>query len=331
MNPDKLVERTSKSFNLKVFKVDDGSYYVENSSGKVCYKILLDEGTKSCTCADFQKHIHQDPDFRCCHIIAVLNSAGDPEQVKYIQRYKPKLDKQFITQFQGKDFVLYAGLLDLAHQKGIRRIDVDVEQFPTSENCNVAVCRASVESIGGEKFIEWGDANPKNVNSKIAPHILRMAATRAKARALRDFTNIGMTCMEELGGTEETEVQKPKPESKQKVPVTRTKEPDKQEVTPVEKSRPPSKPIPFNNKQMIGKPTVPEKEKPAPEPIPVSQNQEKRKPSMAQLKAIENLASRRGVKAEMLDDLSIEQFGVKHQYLSQNDASALIRYLQKSA
>lgn len=330
MNPDKLVERTSKSFNLKVFKVDDGSYYVENSTGKVCYKILLDEGTKSCTCADFQKHINQDPDFRCCHIIAVLNSAGDPEQVKYIQRYKPKLDKQFITQFQGKDFVLYAGLLDLAHQKGIRRINVDVEQFPTSENGNVAVCRATVESIGGEKFIEWGDANPKNVNSKIVPHILRMAATRAKARALRDFTNIGMTCMEELGGTEEVEVhvkEKPKPEVKPKEPVTRIKEP---ETKPVER-KPPGKPIPFNNKQPAGKAAVPEKEKTVSEPIPITQNQEKRKPSMAQLKAIENLAARRGVKAESLDNLSIEQFGVKHQYLSQNDASALIRYLQKSA
>jgi hypothetical protein len=328
MNPDKLVERTSKSFNLKVFKVDDGSYYVENSSGKICYKILLDEGTKSCTCADFQKHIHQDPDFRCCHIIAVLNSAGNPEQVKYIQRYKPKLDKQFITQFQGKDFVLYAGLLDLAHQKGIRRIDVDVEQFPTNDNGNVAVCRASVESIGGEKFIEWGDANPKNVNSKIVPHILRMAATRAKARALRDFTNIGMTCMEELGGTDEVEVQKPKPEIKPKEPVTRIKEP---ETKPVERNKPAGKSIPFNNKQAAEKPTVPEKEKPVSEPIPITQNQDKRKPSMAQLKAIENLASRRGVKAEMLDDLSVEQFGVKHQHLTPTDASALIRYLQKSA
>ena len=82
---------------------------------------------------------------------------------------------------------------------------------------------------------------------------------------------------------------------------------------------------------MTGKPAVPEKEKQASEPIPITQNQEKRKPSMAQLKAIENLAFRRGVKAESLDNLSIEQFGVKHEHLTPTDASALIRYLQKSA
>jgi hypothetical protein len=61
------------------------------------------------------------------------------------------------------------------------------------------ICKAIVESQDGSEFTEVGDANPKNVNKQIAEHVLRMAATRAKARALRDFTNIGMTCLEELG------------------------------------------------------------------------------------------------------------------------------------
>jgi len=299
MNPEQLVSRTSKSLNLRVFKVEDGCYYVQNSIGKICYKVMLDEGVKDCTCPDYQKHITRDPDFRCKHIIAVLNSNGDAENVKFLRRHRPKLDKQFITQFQGKDFVLYSGLLDLAHQKGILRINVDVEQFPTDENDHVAVCKAIVESVTGEEFIEWGDANPKNVNRKVAAHILRMAATRAKARALRDFTNIGMTCMEELGGVDDVE----------------------ETLPAAPKSNPPeSKPKPSQQKQ--NKTT---------KPLQMVNKQTGGKPSLAQLKAIENLASRRGIKPDMLEDMSKEQFGNSYKELSPSDASVFIRYLQKSA
>jgi len=48
-------------------------------------------------------------------------------------------------------------------------------------------------------FTGIGDANPANVNRKIAAHIIRMAETRGKARALRDAVNIGIVSLEELG------------------------------------------------------------------------------------------------------------------------------------
>ena len=129
----------------------------------------------------------------------------------------PVLDERFISSIKGKEFVLYAGLLDLAHQKGIKSIHVEAMQYPTKANGMEGICKAFVESQNGEEFTEIGDANPKNVNKQIAEHVLRMAATRAKARALRDFTNIGMTCLEELGDLDSVigaEGLKPKPKKR---------------------------------------------------------------------------------------------------------------------
>ena len=116
---------------------------------------------------------------------------------------KPKLEDRFITNLKGKDFVLYAGLLDLAHQRGLFRLEVETIQFPNDDNGMEAICRAIAETHEGHIFSDIGDASPKNTNRIIVPHILRMASTRAKARALRDMTNIGMTCLEELGDMDE--------------------------------------------------------------------------------------------------------------------------------
>ena len=52
----------------------------------------------------------------------------------------------------------------------------------------------------GTGHLTGRDACKGNVNPKIAPHIIRMAETRAVARALRLACNIGMCSVEELGG-----------------------------------------------------------------------------------------------------------------------------------
>ncbi|MBB6215837.1 hypothetical protein HNQ80_001928 [Anaerosolibacter carboniphilus] len=107
------------------------------------------------------------------------------------------LNEKFVINLQGKNFVTYEGLLDLAHQQELTSISVELLQFPSADNNNTAVCKATVEA-NGRRFIDFGDASPNSVRSNLAPHIIRMASTRAKARALRDFTNIGMTALEEL-------------------------------------------------------------------------------------------------------------------------------------
>jgi hypothetical protein len=106
--------------------------------------------------------------------------------------------KEHIITVQGTEFVKYEGLLDEAHQQGLCRISTTLIQVPHGENGNVAIVAAEVETSKGT-FSGIGDASPANVGRMIAPHVIRMAETRAKARALRDAVNIGVTALEELG------------------------------------------------------------------------------------------------------------------------------------
>src|ERR671928_565798 len=110
--------------------------------------------------------------------------------------------EEYMIERQGKRFVLYAGLLEEAHNRGLRSIETDLVQVPSKDNGDVAIVKAVIRTEEG-KFAGIGDASPQNVNRAIAPHLIRMAETRAKARALRDAINVGVTAFEELGGEEE--------------------------------------------------------------------------------------------------------------------------------
>lgn len=108
-----------------------------------------------------------------------------------------KINEQFIIDLQGKSFVTYEGLLDYAHQNGLKSIEVQVIQMPNNENGMTAVCQATARTEDSV-YTDIGDASPVSVTRTLVPHLIRMASTRAKARALRDLTNIGMTAYEEL-------------------------------------------------------------------------------------------------------------------------------------
>ncbi|NBV25708.1 MAG: hypothetical protein EBR99_00070 [Actinobacteria bacterium] len=115
---------------------------------------------------------------------------------------------EFIVVRDGKPFVLYAGLLDLAHRVGLVGIETSLVQSPVGPHYTAIVhARASklVPADGTlpdrvETYDGIGDANEANTNRIISVHQIRLAETRAKARALRDLTNVGVTALEELGG-----------------------------------------------------------------------------------------------------------------------------------
>jgi hypothetical protein len=98
-----------------------------------------------------------------------------------------------------KEVVLYAGLLSQAHEEGLARVKTSILQIPTEENGRLAIIKAEVET-GKGLFEAIGDACPENVDSFLAPHLIRVAETRAKARALRDAVNVGVVSFEELDG-----------------------------------------------------------------------------------------------------------------------------------
>lgn len=140
--------------------------------------------------------------------------------------------EEYMIERGGRRFVLYAGLLDEAHARGLRSIETELLQVPKAENGEVAIARAVVRTEEG-KFSGIGDASPENVGRAISPHIIRMAETRAKARALRDAINVGVTALEELGEEPEEVVPEevrsqgaaaprmPREENKNELPATR--------------------------------------------------------------------------------------------------------------
>lgn len=98
----------------------------------------------------------------------------------------------------GKDLVKYAGLLLAAHDD-LKSIRVTVVQSPSPQNGELAVCQADV-IYKDQLWTEVGDASPAT-GQRVSGALVRLAATRAKARALRDALGLDMLAAEELEGS----------------------------------------------------------------------------------------------------------------------------------
>jgi hypothetical protein len=114
-----------------------------------------------------------------------------------IEEKEVLLDRKYIVNISGREFVTMAGLLDVAHKKGLKSIKSEMV-LADAERSNY-IFKTEVILKNGSSFVSYGDANPNNVGTMIKPHIIRMSETRSIARCLRWATNIGMTSLEELG------------------------------------------------------------------------------------------------------------------------------------
>lgn len=345
-------KRNNKAQHLRVIQVDGADYFVESEEGKICYKVTCLDEKWNCTCGDFARGSKNDMQFKCKHILAVMNCEHDIEKGRFLDKAQPKLDPRFIVQIDGQDFAKFVGLLDLAHQKRLTSLETEIIQYPTKENERTAICKAHAKTAFGESFMDVGDAAPNNCNAKVAKHLIRMASTRAKARALRDLTNIGMTALEELGDLDEVigdeehaGSQKGRVKPFPRKIVKADAQPNNGDGTSSERKATDTVKVDSNAENKEVKEPQKEENKTTTHHQPEAKgprrigNNGKGKGktdtpalmSEAQKRAVYNLSRRRGISVEELEKMSKDTYGVALEKLSLSDASAFIRMLQQSA
>ena len=168
------------------------------SNGEMIYRLV--NGT--CECRDFE----HAPGHWCKHKIAagiakraglppVTTAHAHPQQAEtHATEPVQGIDPKWLTYIHDKPFVVYAGLLHMAREAGLVRLEA---QF-ISVTPDMALASATATFADGRTFREAADATPGNVNAKVRQHFPRLALTRAKARCLRDALGIDMAAVEEL-------------------------------------------------------------------------------------------------------------------------------------
>lgn len=222
------------------------------------------------------------------------------------------MKKEYIVERQGRMFVLYAGLLDLAHQRGLKSITTELLQVPDEPNNCVAICKATVVlgQDGQERvFTGIGDAAPNNVAPAMQTCTIRLAETRAKARALRDAVNVGVTAFEELDAED---VSDGAPERGYALNSSRNARP----TVPIRTARRAEPATASAARPVEGTPIPADMRHPAASPI-----------TEAQLEAIRSLCRRRGLEADSIAREKFEAEGLTA--LTQAQASELIRSLNE--
>jgi hypothetical protein len=105
----------------------------------------------------------------------------------------PQIPAGYYVEIQGQHYVRVAGLLWLAHQRGLQSLTTTW----TYNDAELSLAQATAVFPFGA-FTEAGDASPSNVNRKVAPHFRRCALSRATGRVLRVALGVDSVAAEEL-------------------------------------------------------------------------------------------------------------------------------------
>jgi len=124
------------------------------------------------------------------------------KKISFIKMQEDAVSPNKPTTDKGKwedDIINFDTLMDTAHKLKVpfsiktQMLDIDLEK-------KYALFKATVEVYGdlNQVFEAHGDATSENIKGDfIKPHFIRMAETRAIARALRWYTNNAGKCAEE--------------------------------------------------------------------------------------------------------------------------------------
>jgi hypothetical protein len=196
-NASRIDKAIGLVLNGHVEIVDGHCRVMSQSNGKTVYHQV--NGT--CTCLDFTQD--RAPGGYCKHRLAHGLYRRAMELVQVQEPTSPveasgtttaHIPQEFLTTIHNKQFVQYAGLLAMAHDRGL----VNLSAHFISVTDTLALAEATAEFADGKVFMECADATPGNVGPTVRAHYPRIALTRAKARCLRDALNISVCSVEEL-------------------------------------------------------------------------------------------------------------------------------------
>src|SRR5205823_2039350 len=151
-----------------VWMEEDGHTCMVQSSKSGWYPV-----NGHCICADASKA----QDGFCKHRLskAIYRRAGELQREPVPQISTAIADApatpqgipaQYITHLHGKPFVRYAGLLAIAHERGLVSLKVRL----ISVTAELALAEAEATFADGKTYSECADATPQNVPQHIRPH-----------------------------------------------------------------------------------------------------------------------------------------------------------------